>query len=204
MTRSSAADRGVLTLLLVRHAEPHEPTFQGTDERDRCLTERGREQALQLARSFDDADIEAIYTSPYRRVIQTVEPLALSHGLRLHVMEDLRERLLTPLPLPEEQRLEHSQLSNEDPDYRPPGGETRREAETREMAAISQIRRRHAHGLVVAGTHAGLILIILSRFDVRADLAFGRAMTMPAVYQMTHDGMAWSVDRRPLPCGEAG
>jgi Histidine phosphatase superfamily (branch 1) len=99
MTRLSAAELGVLTLLLVRHAEPHQPTFQGTDERDRSLTERGGEQALRLARWFDDADIEAIYTSPYRRAIQTVEPLAQSHGLRLHVMDGLRERLLTRLPL---------------------------------------------------------------------------------------------------------
>ena len=60
MTRSSAAEPDVLTLLLVRHAEPHQPTFHGTDERDRSLTERGREQALRLARSFADADIEAI------------------------------------------------------------------------------------------------------------------------------------------------
>jgi hypothetical protein len=45
--------------------------------------------------------------------------------------------------------------------------------------------------------------IILSTVDVRADLAFGHAMTMHAVYQMTHDGMAWSVDLRPLPFGEA-
>jgi 2,3-bisphosphoglycerate-dependent phosphoglycerate mutase len=119
-------------------------------------------------------------------------------------MDDLRERLLTPLPLPEEERLEHTRLSYKDPDYRPPGGETRREAETRGIAAISEIRRRHAHGLVVAGTHSGLMRIFLSTFDVRADLAFGWAMTMPALYQMTHDGMAWTVDLRPLPFEEAG
>jgi 2,3-bisphosphoglycerate-dependent phosphoglycerate mutase len=202
VTRFSAAERGVLILLLVRHAEPYQPTFQGTDERDRSLTERGREQALRLARSFADADIEAIYSSPYRRAIQTVEPLARRHGLRLRIMEDLRERLLTPLPLSEEKRLEHSRLSYEDPHYRPPGGETRKEAEMRGVAAISEIRDRHAHGLVVAGTHAGLMRIILSTFDARADLAFGWAMTMPAVYQMTHDGMGWSVDLRPF--GEPG
>ena len=122
---------------------------------------------------------------------------------RLYIMDDLRERLLKLLPLSEEERLEHSRLSYED---RTTDLRVERRVERRRRGGLLPFQtsgRRHAHGLVVAGAHAGLMRIILSRFDVRADLAFGRAMTTPAVYQMTHDGMAWSVDLRPLPFGEA-
>jgi hypothetical protein len=36
----------------------------------------------------------------------------------------------------------------------------------------------------------------LSTFDSRADLEFGLAMPMPAVYRLTNDGVAWKADLR--------
>jgi 2,3-bisphosphoglycerate-dependent phosphoglycerate mutase len=163
---------------------------------ERPLTERGRDQAVELARMLASLEIEAVYSSPYRRAVETMEPIVPARDLPIHIMETLRERLLTSEVMSEEDRLRHSILSSQDPDYRAPGGESRREAEGRGVAAISEIRDRHEDGLVAVGSHAGLIRIILGSFDPRADLAFGLAMPMPAVHRRTHDGIGWKANLR--------
>jgi 2,3-bisphosphoglycerate-dependent phosphoglycerate mutase len=188
--------RGTLTLLLVRHAEP-EAALPGEPLGDeRSLTPGGREQALRVARSLAGLEVKAVYSSPYRRAVETMAPIAQGRGLTVQIMDELRERRLTTQAMSEDERLRHSILSAQDGDYRAPGGESRREAAERGIAAISEIRRRHNQRLVVIGSHAGLIRIILSTFDSRADLEFGRTMPMPAVYRLTNDGVAWKPDLR--------
>ena len=64
------------TVYLVRHAEKcTEPAD------DPALTPYGQERAWSLARVLKDVPVEAIYSTPLRRTLDTVEPLAAAIGI---------------------------------------------------------------------------------------------------------------------------
>lgn len=70
--------------------------------------------------------VAAIYSSPYPRAGETVEPLAADLGLPIGIEPDLRERLLAPAAHPD--WMAHLERSFADPDHRLPGGESAAEA----------------------------------------------------------------------------
>ena len=124
--RGAGADDLTTTLLLVRHAEPEPPRPGGGEQNDRRLSDTGRTAAAALAAELSAEPIAAIYSSPYPRARETVEPLASTVGLPVAVLDDLRERLLSPGVL--DDWLGALRRSFADPDYALPGGESSRQA----------------------------------------------------------------------------
>lgn len=74
------------TLIIVRHAEK---ALTPTD--DPALTEEGRARAAELARQLVDADvvagINAIYSTPYKRSLQTARPVADTLNLSINTYD---------------------------------------------------------------------------------------------------------------------
>jgi broad specificity phosphatase PhoE len=64
------------TIFIVRHAEKADAT------KDTDLSESGRTRADVLAKTLRDADITAIYTSEFKRTLETAEPLAKALGIK--------------------------------------------------------------------------------------------------------------------------
>lgn len=82
----------VTRLYLVRHAEAEgnvREFFQGT--RNTALTEKGLRQTDCLAERFRGIALDAVYTSPFRRAVQTAEAVNRHHGLPLIRSSELRE-----------------------------------------------------------------------------------------------------------------
>ena len=61
------------------------------DDRLRPLDERGRRQAEALVDALAAFPITRIFSSPYDRCVQTVEPLAAQRGLPVELREELGE-----------------------------------------------------------------------------------------------------------------
>ena len=80
-------------LILVRHAHT-----DWTPDEMRPLSDRGRADAFRVAAALADLPIHAIYSSPYTRARQTVEPLSTARGLPIVTIDDLRERHLGQPP----------------------------------------------------------------------------------------------------------
>jgi 8-oxo-dGTP diphosphatase len=81
----------VASLYVVRHA--HAGTrgdWDGPDD-ERPLSERGWRQARALATSLADVGAARLVSSPYRRCVQTLEPLAGALGLVVETDERLAE-----------------------------------------------------------------------------------------------------------------
>jgi probable phosphoglycerate mutase len=79
-----------MELLLIRHALP--VRIEGaTGPADPPLAELGRRQADALAEWLADEPLDAIYTSPLRRAVETAAPLASRHGLVTIVEDDIAE-----------------------------------------------------------------------------------------------------------------
>lgn len=65
-------------LILVRHAE------KDGGGRDPELSEIGVERALNLSKKLSDYSIKEIYSTPFKRTMNTAKPTADSFGLEIH------------------------------------------------------------------------------------------------------------------------
>jgi len=90
----------VTSIELVRHALAHSrDRWWGTPDRERPLDDRGRAQAGALAEVLPGAaptPVTALYSSPFARCVQTLEPLAEALGLSVRPEEALGEAALMP------------------------------------------------------------------------------------------------------------
>lgn len=183
---------GPLDVLLIRHAESVPPGTSGYADDDRPLTDAGRRAAEELAFELGEWHVGTIYSSPYARAVETVEPLARLRRLEVQLLDDLRERRLA-LELHDgwQDTLVRAWA---DPDFAMPGAESGREAQRRGIATLDLLRVRHAGGgRVAASSHGNLIALVLQVLEPEVGIDFHLGMPNPAVYRLTHDGIRWRV-----------
>lgn len=82
---------GLATFYVVRHAKAGSRSHWSGDDRKRPLSPKGVKQASRLVDQFNKVAVTAIYSSPYLRCVQTVEPLARAHKLSVKQSPDLQE-----------------------------------------------------------------------------------------------------------------
>src|SRR4051794_4979085 len=80
-----------MTILLVRHGVAMRRRDWKKADHLRPLTAKGEQQARGLIDVLADYDIQRIYSSPYLRCVQTVEPLAEKLGLTIEQVQELAE-----------------------------------------------------------------------------------------------------------------
>ena len=83
----------LMPLLLVRHASAGDRAQWVGDDRKRPLDKRGRKRAHELVAQLAPYPVEAILSSPARRCVETVEPLARARGLEIELHPQLTEEL---------------------------------------------------------------------------------------------------------------
>jgi broad specificity phosphatase PhoE len=79
------------TLYFVRHAKAGSRTRWEGNDRERPLSKSGRNQAEALDSVLGPNAISAIWSSPYLRCVQTVEPLAKARKLKVQETRHLAE-----------------------------------------------------------------------------------------------------------------
>jgi phosphohistidine phosphatase SixA len=80
-----------MLLFLVRHGDAGERGTWVGDDSQRPLDEAGRRQAEGLIGALDGRELDRIFSSPYLRCTQTVEPLALARRLPIEHRPELAE-----------------------------------------------------------------------------------------------------------------
>jgi len=125
---------GVTEILLVRHADCYRDMAQAEDP---PLSALGREQAQRLARRMRHVKPDAVYSSPYRRAIETARAI----GDDVRVDERLVEM---PLVITEDGTLEFQ--------------ETAESAVKRIRGVIDDVVGEHEGKRVVLVSHAASIL----------------------------------------------
>jgi len=81
-----------MNVYLIRHGEPellNDNVYRGHS--DLSLSETGLRQAELLDKRLSDAKIGAIYSSPLKRAVQTVEPLSKSLNLEIQRAESIND-----------------------------------------------------------------------------------------------------------------
>jgi broad specificity phosphatase PhoE len=151
-----------MRLILARHGETaSNRDGLGLGLQDVPLTEKGRHQAEALAEALAGVKIDAVYSSPLRRALDTAAAIASRHGLEVVVDEGLTEMDVGDLDglTFEEMRARHPEflsrwLGAEAATLRMPGGcESLQEVQERAREAVRRIAERHARQTVAAVTH---------------------------------------------------
>jgi 8-oxo-dGTP diphosphatase len=81
----------VPTLYFVRHAKAGNRERWEEDDRSRPLTKNGLKQAEALVSVLGPYAISAVWSSPYLRCVQTVEPIAKARRLKVQETRHLAE-----------------------------------------------------------------------------------------------------------------
>ncbi|GAB5079143.1 MSMEG_4193 family putative phosphomutase [Arthrobacter sp. AD-310] len=146
-------------ILLVRHGET--PTT-GTVLPGRApglhLSDRGRAQAEQVAERLAGLPVDAVYSSPLERALQTAEPTAQRTGLAVQQDAGLLEcdfgdwtgaALSGLAQLPEWHTVQHNPSA-----FRFPGGEGFRQVEDRMVGALEGMASARPGAVVACFSHA--------------------------------------------------
>jgi alpha-ribazole phosphatase/probable phosphoglycerate mutase len=152
-------------LILVRHGPPEE------DARGRCygsldvgLSADGVQVARSLAGCLAGEPVTRVVSSPRARAVDTAVPIAQAHGLRVEVVDALRE-----LDFGELEGMTYDDVAATRPDLyerwmrdptavRFPGGECYDDLVERVGEAVEAIRAEALDGsVVVAVTHGGVV-----------------------------------------------
>ncbi len=186
----------VKTLYLIRHAQsrPSETVHHTRWP----LSPRGAWQAQALAGLLEPLAIGAVYSSPFPRCLQTIDPFLRRTGLPVTVHEDLRERLLSETPTHGLEAI--WARSWEDFTFALPGCETSQEATTRFVAAIEEILTACQEETIAACTHGNVIGLFLHHLDPAYGRQDAERITNPDVLRLRIGGTTgtWE-DRFTLP-----
>ena len=170
-------------IYLIRHAHS-EPN---ADEAGRPLSARGEADLAQVKRIMAGEFIDRVYSSPYRRAVQTVEGVAAIFGHEVIRCEGFRERQLAAGSLP--YGPEQVKQAWQDEDFCLAGGESNRVAAARGSAALSDVLAENRGRRAAVGLHGTIMTLIMKELDSRFDYEFSRNLSTPDIYCLTfHNG----------------
>jgi len=148
------------------------------------LSDEGRAQVAALVQRMVPVSLDAVYSSPIDRCVETARPIASSKGLRIRVRDALGEvrygdwegkrlRTLAKTKL-------WRQVMARPSEVRFPNGETIRETQFRAVSALEGLRAAHAKDAIAVVTHADVIRVMLAHYaGVHLDL-YQRLVVAPA------------------------
>lgn len=164
------------TYYFIRHAH----SIYTPDEINRPLSDKGQASLAQLD-FLADKSITAIYSSSYRRAVQTVEPLAQSLKLAIQTDKRLIERKLSSQAIADQDFEKCLMQLWSQPTFSLVDGESNQQAQQRGLALLHELESKHQNEEIIISSHGNLICILLSAFDSRIDYNFWRSLSMPDV-----------------------
>jgi len=166
-------------IYFIRHAE----VKYTPDDFIRPLTEKGQEDASKLVRVFKDINITKVISSPYKRAVSTVEPIAKEKYLDIETIDDFKERKVSNVYI--EDFFSFSKRQWEDFNYCLYNGETLRITQDRGIKALYQVLRKYKGENIIIGTHGTILGVILNYFDEKYNYDFWLKMKMPDAFRVT-------------------
>lgn len=154
-----------MRLIIVRHGETKanlSQTLQG--QTDGELTDVGLHQVKQLAHRLRNIKIDQIFSSDLYRARQTVELIAAFHNPPVQFSIALREWNVGDLEgKPAEALALAFQRANvPKPEYKPPGGESLIDLQSRAGAFLNELLEIHSNKVVLVSSHGDFIRMLMS------------------------------------------
>ena len=147
-------------LYFVRHAEPN---YNNHDDMSRELTENGLRDRMKARDFLADKNIGLVLSSPYKRSVDTVRPIADAIGQQeIRTYYDLRERTVCDEWLYCFDEYAKNQWS--DFTYKLEGGECLGEVQQRNIAAINRIVAEYEGRNIAIGSHGTALSTIIHHY----------------------------------------
>lgn len=156
------------------------------------LSDEGTKQVTSLVERMRPVHLDAVYSSPLERTVETARPIASSKGLRVRTRDGLGEVRYGSwegkrLRVLAKTKLWRSVMARPS-DVRFPGGETIRETQARAVDTIEEIRTEHPRGAVATVSHADVIRLVVAHYaGIHLDL-FQRLALAPASVSVLYIG----------------
>lgn len=147
------------TIYLIRHAEPNYNNHQD-DERE--LTAKGLQDCQLLLDYFKDISIDRIYSSPFKRTLQTIDELAKEKNLPIQIKENFRERKIDDVWIDDFNTF--SQRQWQDFNYKLAKGESLQEVQDRNIQQLQEILKEQETSIIIS-SHGTAISTILNYYD---------------------------------------
>lgn len=148
------------------------------------LTEEGFSQAEALSTFFEDVKIERIISSPYKRAIQTVEPLSKRLNLEIELNDELKERVLSNESLSD--WLEKLRKTFDHPNLKFAGGESSKEAVKRIAGVVDSIFKSDLDNTIIV-THGNLMALLLNYYNQQFGFEEWVTLGNPDIYLLKSD-----------------
>jgi probable phosphoglycerate mutase len=188
----------------VRHGESLANTLHIISNRDlpHPLTEKGRDQVMQISAALKGKPIERIYTSPVPRAVETAKIHAENLGVPFEIVDGLREYDLGELEGRGDEEAwaayaQHARdwLNGQNRDSCPAGGETYFDIERRFVPFVEGLVRQFggSRSEVLCVAHGGLYMfglpLVLSNINlefIRKRRGIGHTDVIVAELQADH------------------
>lgn len=163
------------TVYLVRHAKAE------GQEASAPLTEIGKEQAEKLVDFFKNKKVERIYSSPFKRAVETIVPTANQKGVKIIEDTRLSERVLCGYQLEDWQ--ERLKQSFDDFDMIFEGGECNADGMKRAVSILEEVLESEDHHIVLV-SHGNMTVLLLRYFNDSFGFDQLMEMTNPDVFEV--------------------
>lgn len=143
----------------IRHAQPN---YANKDDIRRELTPKGVLQSQNLVQAFLGVDIELFFSSPHKRAVDTLLPLARHYNKSIKTIDDFCERKIGTWV---DDFDAFSQKQWQDFDYRLPQGESLNTVQIRNINALNALLAKHPKQSMAIGTHGTALSTIIHYYD---------------------------------------
>jgi len=137
-----------------------------------------------LAGALEPLGIAALYSSPYRRAIATLEPFATLSSMPIGIEPDLRERKLTDGFHPDHRSV--ARKAWEDLAFALPGCETGLACRRRVRRVVDRLAAKHPGERIALASHGNAIALYLGSLDGRFGFDEWSAMQNPDVFAVDY------------------
>lgn len=175
-----------MKLYIVRHCEAEGQAFGAG------LTNEGFKQAQELVGFFSNKGIEKIISSPYKRAVDTITPLAKANRIEIKIDDRLSERVLSTRNLPDWQ--EKLKQSFTDLDMVMEGGESSKQAMERVLKVVDEQKKVEEEEIVLV-THGNLLALLLKQYLPSFGYKDWETLSNPDVYLIETDQETTTVKR---------
>jgi len=175
------------TVYFIRHAQADNSVKDG---RARPLTEKGLVDRLLVTEFLADKNIDLVFSSPFKRAVDTLADFAEKTGHEIRLIEDFRERRSDSdwdrktdfIPLIKRQWCDFS--------YTLSDGESLFDVQARNIAALEAILCENNGKNIAIGTHGTALSTIINYYDnsYNFDDFAAMALITPWVVRIEFDG----------------
>lgn len=163
------------TVYLVRHASANGQPVEAP------LTEQGRKQALALVDFFKHKEVDIIYSSPFKRALDTIKPL--SDSKKINIVEDSRlgERILSTVSF--EDWRDKLKQSFDDFDLVFEGGESHSAGMERAKFMLEDVLCSRDENILLV-SHGNMTTLLMRYFNESFGYDCLMEMTNPDVFEI--------------------